>query len=159
MINRRTRASVSRVIRSLDAGKHGSDPIYIGGPVEMTAVFGLVKSRKKPDKGIPVLRDLYLLSSKAMLEKTLAAVSDSSDLRLYVGYCGWAAGQLEDEVRRGGWWIFDGNVALVFDPSPGSVWSRLIGRTERQIVDTGRLSILAEISGALRADSGQQGAL
>ena len=136
MINRRTRAPISRIIQNLDTGKYKSDPIYIGGPVEMTAVFGLFRSRKKPDEGTSVLREVYLVSSKALLEKTLAATSGPSDLRLYVGYCGWAGGQLENEVRQRGWWIFDASAGVVFDPDPGSVWSRLIARTEEQIAET-----------------------
>jgi putative transcriptional regulator len=136
MINHRTRASVSRIIQDLDTGKHGSDPIYIGGPVELNAVLGLFRSRKRPDEGTSVLSEVYLVSSKTLLEKALSATPGPTDLRLYVGYCGWAGGQLENEVRQGGWWIFDANAGLVFDPDPGSVWSRLIARTEQQIAET-----------------------
>jgi putative transcriptional regulator len=135
-INRRTRAPISRVFQDLNTAKDRSDPIYIGGPVEMTAVFGLFRSRKKLDGSASVLSEVYLLSSKAALEKALATSSGPGDFRLYLGYCGWAAGQLENEVRRGGWWIVDGNAGLVFDPEPGSVWSRLIARTEQQIAET-----------------------
>jgi putative AlgH/UPF0301 family transcriptional regulator len=135
-INRRTRAPISRVFQDLNTAKDRSDPIYIGGPVEMTAVFGLFRSRKKPDGSASVLSEVYLLSSKAALEKALATSSGPGDFRLYLGYCGWAAGQLENELRRGGWWIVDGKAGLVFDPDPGSVWSRLIAQTEQQIAET-----------------------
>jgi len=134
IINRRTKAPISRVLENLDAAKRGSDPVYLGGPVELTAVFGLFRSRKKPDdSATSVLGDVYLASSKALLEKTLATSSGPGDLRLYVGYCGWAPRQLENEVELGGWWIFDGSAGLVFDPYPDSMWSRLIARTEQQV--------------------------
>ena len=134
MINRRTKAPISRVLEGLNTAKHGSDPVYVGGPVEMNSVLGLFRSPKKPAREAPnLLGDVYLASSKALLQETLAASSGPSDLRLYVGYCGWAAGQLENEVRQRGWWIFDGSARLVFDPYPESVWSRLITETERQI--------------------------
>lgn len=133
MINRRTKAPISRIGQDLNAAKHGSDPIYIGGPVQMSVVLGLLRSDKKPDEAASVLSDVYLISGKAPLEKTLAASAGPADMRLYLGYCGWAAGQLQNEVRLGGWWIFDGNAALVFDADPDSVWSRLIARTEQQI--------------------------
>lgn len=137
MINRRTKAPISRILEDLNTAKHGSEPVYVGGPVEMTAVLGLFRSQKKPDhEAASVLGDVYLVSSKALLEKTLAASSGPNDMRLYVGYCGWAAGQLEDEVRAGGWWIFDGNARLVFDLYPDSVWSRLITRTELRTAST-----------------------
>jgi len=136
IINHRTQAPISRLLQDLNAGKRASDPIYIGGPVEMARVFGLFKSQKKPDEGTSVLSGVYLVASKALLEKALAASSSSGDLRLYLGYCGWGGGQLENEVRQGGWWIFEADAGLVFDPDPGSVWSRLIARTEQQIAGT-----------------------
>jgi putative transcriptional regulator len=154
MINRRTRAPVSRMFQNLDTGKHGADPIYVGGPVEMTAVLGLFRSRKRPDEGTVVLSEVYLVSSKPLLEKTLTATTGPSDLRLYLGYCGWAGGQLENEVRQGGWWIFEANAGVVFDPDPGSVWSRLIARTELQIAKTGPVG--ASLSRRLAAITGQE---
>jgi len=133
MINRRTKAPLSSIVQDLNIAKHGSDPIYIGGPVELNTVLGLTRSAKKPDGATSVLSDVYLVSSKELLEKTLAASSGPEEVRLYVGYCGWAPGQLENEMRLGGWWIFNGSAALVFDPNPDSVWPRLIARTEEQI--------------------------
>ncbi|HKS97712.1 MAG TPA: YqgE/AlgH family protein [Terriglobia bacterium] len=135
MINRRTKATVSRVIDNMDTGKHGADPIYVGGPVGMTSVFGLFRSRKKPDDGTTVLSEVYLVSTKSLLAKTLTATPGPSDLRLYLGYCGWAPRQLENEVQRGGWWIFDARAGVVFDSNPASVWSRFIAQTERQMVE------------------------
>ena len=136
IINHRTQAPISRLLQDLNAAKHGADPIYIGGPVEMARVFGLFKSPKRPDEGTSVLSGVYLAVSKALLEKALAASSGPGDLRLYLGYCGWGGGQLENEVRLGGWWIFEANAGVVFDPDPGSVWSRLIARTEQEIAET-----------------------
>jgi putative transcriptional regulator len=133
MINRRTKAPMSRILQNLNTAKHGSDPVYVGGPVELDSVFGLFRSQKKSDEGTSVLSEVYLVSSKELLEKTLAAASGPNDVRLYLGYCGWAAGQLENEVRVGGWWIFDASAGLVFDPDPDAVWSRLIARTEQEI--------------------------
>lgn len=137
MINRRTKAPISRILEDLNTVKHGSEPVYVGGPVKITAVLGLFRSRKKPDGEVTnILGDVYLFSSKTLLEKTLAASSGPNDMRLYLGYCGWAVEQLDSEVRRGSWWIFDGNVRLVFDPYPDSVWSRLIARAEQQMAST-----------------------
>ena len=139
MVNRRTRAPISRVLRDLKMGKEGSDPVYLGGPVELDAVFGLTRSRKKLEGATSVVNEVYLLSNKTLLEKTLTASPGPGDFRLYIGYCGWAGGQLENEVMQGGWWIFNADANLVFDPDPPSVWSRLIARAERQIAGTGRV--------------------
>jgi putative transcriptional regulator len=133
IINRRTQASLSRVLKGVDTAKRGSDLVYLGGPVELDAVFALLRSQKKPDEASSVLSEVYLLSSKAPLEKALAASSGPGDVRVYVGYAGWDVGQLENEVRLGGWWIFEASAGAVFDPNPGTIWSRLITRTEQQV--------------------------
>jgi putative transcriptional regulator len=122
----------------LGESKRAADPIYLGGPVELQDVMALVKSPKKPDDSSSVLSEVYLLSSKTALEKGLAASAGAGDLRVYLGYCGWEAGQLENEVRQGGWWIFAAdrgfpNSGVVFDPNPETLWARLIVRTEQQI--------------------------
>lgn len=133
IINRRTQASLSRVLKGVETAKRGSDPVYLGGPVQLDAVFALLRSQEKPDEGSSVLSEVYLLSSKAPLEKALAASSGPGDLRVYVGYAGWDVGQLENEVRVGGWWIFGASAGAVFDPSPDTIWSRLIARTDTQV--------------------------
>ena len=141
MINRRTRAPISRVLPDLNTAKDKSDPVYVGGPVELSAVFGLSRSRKKLDGATSLLSEVYLVSSKALLDKVLATSTGPDNFRLYLGYCGWAGGQLENEVRQGGWWIFDANAGLVFDSNPDSVWSRLIARTEEEIAETELLGV------------------
>src|SRR5215469_9479104 len=106
IINRRTQAAISKVLKDVDTAKRGSDPVYLGGPVELDAVFALLRSQKKPDEGTSILDEVYLVSSKAPLEKALATGPGASDLRVYLGYAGWDVGQLENEVKLGGWWIF-----------------------------------------------------
>lgn len=135
MINRRTQAPISKVLKDVDTSKRGSDPVFIGGPVQLDAVFALLKSQKKPDEATPVLGEIYVVSAKSPLEKALAADSSDGDVRVYLGYCGWGGGQLENEMRLGGWWIFDASASVVFDPHPDSVWSRLIARTESEIAE------------------------
>jgi len=137
MINRRTEATISRVLKDVDTAKRGADQVYIGGPVELDVVLALLKSQKKPDEAASVLNDVYVVSTKPSLEKALSASSGAGDLRVYLGYCGWGGGQLENELRLGGWWIFSGDAAQVFDPHPDTLWSRLITRTEQEIAQAG----------------------
>ena len=135
MINRRTQAPISRILKDVDTAKRGTDPAYVGGPVELDSVLALLRSQKKPDDATPVISEVYRVSTKAALEKALAASSGPGDVRVYLGYCGWGPGQLDNEMSLGGWWIFSGDAKLVFDPHPETVWSRLIAQTEQQIIE------------------------
>jgi len=50
---------------------------------------------------------------------------------VYAGYAGWAPGQLDQEVSRGGWHILQADQESVFDKTPEEVWPELIRRTVR----------------------------
>ncbi|MBI3895598.1 MAG: YqgE/AlgH family protein [Acidobacteria bacterium] len=136
VINRRTKVPISRVLQQLEGADNWSDPVYVGGPVAMTGVLALLRSRDaKPEELKPVLGDIYLVSSKPLLEKFLAEGPAAAQLHVYLGYSGWGAGQLENEVNLGAWYIFDGKADLVFDANPASLWGRLIARTEQRYVN------------------------
>jgi putative transcriptional regulator len=133
ILNRRTDVTVSRVFKALEAAKDRSDEVYLGGPVEEDGVFGLLQSRTKVENAEPVLGDVYMTSSKALLEKTIAAKTDSKVFHLYLGYAGWTNAQLQNEVEAGAWYVFQANAGIVFDSDPDSLWTRLIRRTEEKI--------------------------
>ena len=131
IINRRTKVPISRAFPELPQSVKGrSDPLYTGGPVGVTTALALLRSRAKPAGAEPVFADVSLVSSKPLLEKTMAAGTEPGTFRLYAGYSGWTAEQLRREVERGGWYIFEGDASMVFDPDPKSVWPRLIRRAE-----------------------------
>ncbi len=133
VVNRRTKIPLSRVFEDLKGGKRPSDPAYLGGPVGITGVLGLLRSPDKPKEADLVVGDVSVTSSKALLEKKVSAGEPSSAFRVYLGYAGWGKGQLEREVRIGAWHIFRGGAELVFDDNPGSLWQRMIQRAETRI--------------------------
>jgi putative transcriptional regulator len=130
MINHRSTLPISRALKDLDGAASRSDPVFVGGPVELDTVFALARGRRKPQGGDEVLGDIYLLTEKSALQKALGASSGPSGLRVYLGYCGWTRGQLENEARLGLWYIFTGREDLAFDEQPPTLWSRLIEEAE-----------------------------
>lgn len=134
MINQRTKVPISRALDQLKAASKRSDPIYLGGPVDVSTVLALLRASSRPGQAPRVVGDVYLVSTRPLLEKTLAAGTGPAEFHAYVGYCGWGAGQLENEISQEAWYIFDGNATLVFDSDPDSMWSRLVARTEQKVV-------------------------
>jgi putative transcriptional regulator len=49
-------------------------------------------------------------------------------LRVYSGYAGWEAGQLEDEISSGGWFVVSGLVEDGFSEHPGHLWQAVLRR-------------------------------
>ncbi len=133
VINRQTKLSFNKVFDQLREARDRTDPVFLGGPVQISGVLALLRSKTAPDEGLHVLDDLYLISSKAVLEKAVATGVDAGKLRVYAGYSGWSRGQLERELEMGAWHVFRGDLSFVFDSEPDTVWKRLIRRTELRI--------------------------
>jgi putative transcriptional regulator len=134
VLNQRTDIPLSRVLEHFEAGKGRSDFAYLGGPVETSAVFALSRSKAKLDGAEPVLGDTYLISTKSVFEKAIAARPDSASLHVYLGYAGWSNDQLRAEVKTGSWFIFPGDAETVFDSDPDALWREMIQKTELKLV-------------------------
>ena len=132
-INRRTDIPIAEALKGAGAW---TDPVYLGGPVEQTAVFALLRSRDKQEGIKPVIDQVQWVTSREVLERMLAeGPSDgagAATMRVYLGYSGWGAGQLDYEVKAGSWYIFDATADLVFDADPATLWRRLKDRTEQR---------------------------
>jgi putative transcriptional regulator len=133
VLNRRSDVPLSRVLKGLKAAKDRSDPVYLGGPVETPAVFGLLQSQSKVDGAERVVGGVYLISEKKLFEHTISARPDPGNFHVYLGYAGWTADQLKMEVALGAWFIFQGDSSTVFSSDPDSLWSQMIRKTELKL--------------------------
>lgn len=123
ILNRRTSVALSKVFP--DVKNVPGDPVYQGGPVEVSGAQALIRAHDKPENATQVFGDVYVTGSKELIEKMVGASPDPASFRLYVGYGGWGAGQLEHEVELGAWEVLNARAAIVFDDDPDSLWSRL----------------------------------
>jgi putative transcriptional regulator len=94
-------------------------PVYFGGPVQTER--GFVLHEKLSDEGSPYNSTLSIAggalemtTSKDVLE-ALADGAGPKRLLVTLGYSGWGAGQLEDELSRNGWLTVDADPAIIFD--------------------------------------------
>ena len=138
ILNRRTDIALSRVLEGFQGTKGRSDRAYLGGPVEVPAIFALLKSPSRVDGAEHIFGNVYLLSTKALLEQTLAANADPQVFHVYLGYAGWTKDQLRKEVELGAWFIFPPDSGAVFTADPGSLWPRMIRETELQFAGRDR---------------------
>ena len=137
IVNRRTDIPLSKIFPTV---QHASgDPVYMGGPVETTAVLALLRLPRKTDQATAVVGDIYVTGAKELIEKSIGSRTESSKFRIYLGYAGWAAGQLEAEVRAGAWAVLHRRASVVFDDDPDSLWQRLTRESQmRMAKETGR---------------------
>jgi putative transcriptional regulator len=131
VLNRPSETPLTRLLE-LPAG--GSVPlVYQGGPVEGSGVLALVKSDKALTDTKAVLDGVYEITAPAALNDLVKANAGPDRLRVYYGYSGWSADQLERETRSGAWHVFNGSAAVVFDADPITLWKRLIPHADERM--------------------------
>ncbi len=82
--------------------------VYVGGPVQPTEMQVLHIGSPAAPGALSVAPDVHLGGAWNALEDILQR--DPKYVRLFLGYSGWAAGQLEREVELGAWEVFELNV-------------------------------------------------
>jgi putative transcriptional regulator len=105
--------------------------VHWGGPVESAKGFVLHTPDYRVDGTLIVRERIGFTGSRKILE---AVAADAGPRRYLfaVGYAGWAPGQLEAELARGGWITAGADEALLFDDDHSSKWRRA---TARRLMD------------------------
>lgn len=134
VINRPTDVAVSRALRGVKGAEHRDEPVYAGGPVASGTALALLRANVMPEEGVAhVHGKVYTITSRPFLEKTLESKAGPAELRVFMGYSGWARGQLESEIESGFWHVLPADASLAFDEEPETLWSRLVARAEQRI--------------------------
>lgn len=108
-----------KVELSLDREELASQPVYFGGPVQTERGFVLhEKSGMEQSPYTSTLAiaggDLEMTTSKDVLE-ALSNGAGPRRLMVTLGYSGWSAGQLEEEIGRNGWLTVNADPQVIFD--------------------------------------------
>ena len=81
-------------------------PLMDGGPVNRDHLFVLHKRPDLIDGGEKVFNDFILGGNmKQVIEAINTKGANKQEIQLYIGYCGWDAGQLAAELEEGSWEI------------------------------------------------------
>lgn len=105
-------------------GELAAEPpvLFAGGPVQADqAVIGLGRGDGGGQEVIPGIRVLDL-------ETEPLDHPDIDLVRLFVGYAGWGAGQLEGEIEAGGWFLVDAEPEDPFTKAPERLWREVLRR-------------------------------
>ncbi len=106
------------------------DPVFLGGPVDARRMVFLVRADAPPADSRHVVADVHATGSAEVLRGVIENDTPADRFRAYVGYAGWASGQLDAEVARGDWYIEEAAPSVIFDDSVGDLWRRLVAGHE-----------------------------
>ena len=93
-------------------------PVYFGGPVQTERGFvlheGQLEGAGPYNSTLSIPGGLAMTTSKDVLE-AMAEGGGPKKVLITLGYSGWQAGQLEDELGRNGWLTVDADRRVIFD--------------------------------------------
>jgi len=116
--------------------RFSDDPIFVGGPVQQERGFVLHEPIGGWESTLQLSDDLAMTTSRDIL--AAMAQGDGPDRALVaLGYAGWGAGQLEDEMSANSWLNVPADKAIIFEVAVAQRWieaARIIG------IDIDRLS-------------------
>ena len=129
IVNRPLELSVKELLERVEITPQaeGLDtaPVFFGGPVQTDRGFVLHRPIGGWQSSLQVTAEIALTSSKDILQ-ALAESGEPRDVLITLGYSGWSAGQLEDELKRKAWLTHPASLELVFDAQPEQLWQRIL---------------------------------
>lgn len=134
VVNRPTPVDVAEVLPAWQPYTCDPGVLFQGGPVALDSALGLAVVRDGEDESDVqgwrrVVGRLGLLDLDATPEDVVASLGR---VRIFAGYSGWAAGQLEDELREGAWYVVpaepSGWFADAFSAEPDRLWRAVLRR-------------------------------
>ena len=110
--------------------------VHFGGPVETGRGFVLHSSDYVQDATLVIDENVGLTATVDIL-KSIAEGNGPDRSLLALGYAGWGAGQLDEEIQANGWLTVAPDVPLVFDGDLDGKWERAM---DKMGIDFSKLS-------------------
>lgn len=102
-------------------------PVWAGGPVGLDTLQFVHRAGEEVG-GVPLAEGLSLGGDlealAALIEREREGAREA--VRLFVGYSGWGAGQLDAELAGGSWLPAPGSPGLVFAEEEAATWRKVV---------------------------------
>ncbi|MDH3665036.1 MAG: YqgE/AlgH family protein [Alphaproteobacteria bacterium] len=100
---------------------HPNLPVHFGGPVESSRGFVLHSADLVQESTLLIDDDVALTATTEMLQ-AIASGKGPKRCVLALGYAGWGAGQLDQEIQDNGWLLVPADDQLVFGLENDTKW-------------------------------------
>jgi putative transcriptional regulator len=128
IVNRPTKTTLGQLFPQHGPSQKVPDPVFVGGPINSESIFALVQTAKNPGgRSVKLLDDLFAVVDGHIVDAVIE--NEASHARFVAGLVAWRSGELQDEVKRGAWYVLDADPALVLR-KPEGLWEELVRNAE-----------------------------
>lgn len=100
-------------------------PVHVGGPVESGRGFVLHSNDYNTKSSMHLSSELAITATLDILGAIAAGIGPKKAI-LCLGYAGWSAGQLEDEMAENSWLSCPLNEGAIFDPDIDKIYTNTL---------------------------------
>jgi putative transcriptional regulator len=130
VLNRPTEVPLDQVLEPWTALATGPQVVFRGGPISPNSALALAQAYGSAEPvgwrsldGSPLMSRIGLVDLGAPPELLAGGISS---MRVFAGYAGWSAGQLQDEIEDGAWFVLPGDPAAAFAAEPERLWQEVL---------------------------------
>jgi putative transcriptional regulator len=125
VLNRPSDVTVAEAVPKLAPLVEEHAPLHVGGPVQQEAVIVLAELDNPAQAALLALGDIGFLKADLDPEELAGTLRRA---RVYVGYAGWGAEQLEAELEESAWIVEPAREDDVFASDASDLWSAVLRR-------------------------------
>jgi putative transcriptional regulator len=134
VLNRSLEVPVSEAVPALSHLVPAGEPVYLGGPVQPEGVVVIADFADTDRAELLAVGTIGFLPPES--DPDIATVIRRA--RVFAGYAGWGAGQLEVELQDDSWIVEPARPHDIFHPKPERLWDDVL-RRKGSAFDTVRL--------------------
>ncbi len=124
VLNRPSETTVGEAVSELEQLLDVDDLLFIGGPVQPSALIVLARFHDPDDAALIAFEDIGVLATGAPEDPSIGVLRG----RAFVGHAGWGPGQLDSELERGDWILEPAREQDAFTTTPARLWEAVLTR-------------------------------
>ena len=102
-------------------------PVYDGGPVQRNTLHFIHRVPQMITGGLHIADDMYWSGDFEQLRLYLKTdYLNPADFRFFIGYSGWAEGQLEQELKEKAWFVTHADQETIFSTDSEAFWNTIL---------------------------------
>ncbi len=125
VINKNIELELPEEVIELDQLANPNIDFRAGGPLQTNQMMILHASYENKDRTLEIAEGVLLGGDLQFLQESITNENGPA-IRLFFGYTGWAAGQLEREFLNGNWFVCPGTAKHLFETPTEKVWQSVL---------------------------------
>ena len=131
IVNKPTTMTLGKLFPQHAPSQKIVDPVYLGGPTGAEVIFALVRDKTKPvGRTLQLAPGLFVAFDSQVVDRIIE--KQPQQARFFAGMVMWQPFELQEEVKRGLWFVLEPQSEMLLRKTTDNLWEELVSRAERR---------------------------